>query len=166
MSNNSKKEKLQELMDKDASVDQDSMLTLTAEEGEDVFHYLDDHQEEVVVNSCIPGYLASLFAQDSPIKGKEDLMERLRDEGTLDDIEEEDLEDELEDILATEFVENWREHDDLIETETEQYDYKRGFCTVRAYVELPVHQLLELPEYSFTNFDIKVNTSMGELTIK
>ena len=153
-------------MDKDASVDQDSMLTLTAEEGEDVFHYLDDHQEEVVVNSCIPGYLASLFAQDSPIKGKEDLMERLRDEGILDDIEEEGLEDELEEILITEFMENWREHDDLIETETEQYDFKRGFCTVRAEVELPVYQLLELPEYSFTNFDIKVNTSMGELTIK
>ena len=92
MSNNSKKEKLQELMDKDARVDQDSMLKLIAEEGDDVFHYLDDYQEEVVMNSCIPNYLASLFAQDSPIKGKEDLMERLRDEGTLDDIEEEDLE--------------------------------------------------------------------------
>ena len=166
MSNNSKKEKLQELMDKDASVDRDSMLTLTMEEGEDVFHYLDDYQEEVVTNSCIPNSLASLFSQDSSIDGKEDLMERLRDEGILDDIEEEDLEFELEDILVTEFVENWREHDDLIETETEQYDYKRGFCTVRAYVELPVHQLLDLPDHSFSDFDIKVNTSMGELTIK
>ena len=37
MSNNPKKEKLQELMDKDASVDQDSMLKLIAEEGDDVF---------------------------------------------------------------------------------------------------------------------------------
>ena len=76
MSNNPKKEKLQELMDKDASVDQDSMLKLIAEEGDDVFHYLDGYQEEVVMNSCIPGYLASLFAQDSPIKGKEDIIER------------------------------------------------------------------------------------------
>jgi len=89
------------------------------------------------------------------------VLQSLRDDGLLDDYERDDtFSDYLNEVITDNF---WDV--DFIESSTEKYDYKRGFCTLTAEVVVPVAQLLEL-QPSLTGWSASVRTPAGVLTLE
>ena len=111
---------------READLDPSSRVTLFMEEGGDVFHYLDSYKHDFVEGTSLAYALAELVS-DPRFKDNE-YIKAMREEELLDDYERGLY--EFHDYVTEVITENWFDYD-WIETETEQYDYKRGFLTVQ-----------------------------------
>ena len=149
---------------KEAELPEDTRVTLRMEHGDSVVHAWDGFEEKVINDSGIPAEMANIATWPGDPLG---LLDDMRCEGLLDDYDRSDpdecgwFEEYVSDTLTDEARSfGW------IETETEQYDYKRGFCT--AYVELTttVGNLLEnMPLFPFGGWTAQVDTKLGSLKI-
>ena len=152
-------QKLQE-----AELPESTRVTLRMEHGDDVVHAWDGYEEKVINDSDIISEMTSVATYPGDPLG---LLDNMRTEGMLDGYDRSDpeecggFEEYVHDVLNEEArAYGW------IETETEQYDYKRGFCT--AYVEFntTVGNLLEnMPRYPFGGWPAQVDTKLGSLKI-
>ena len=148
-------EKLQE-----ANLDSGTRVELRTEYGESVVHAWDGYEEQVINNSDIVSEMVSLATYPGDPLG---ILDDLRSEGMLDEYEPRDFtfEEYVHDVINEEARSfGW------IETETEHYDYKRGYCT--AYVEYAttVGNLLEnLSTFPWGGWTANVQTKLGNLKI-
>ena len=152
-------EKLQE-----AELPENTRVTLRMEHGDDVVHAWDGYEEQVIDSSDIISEMTSIATYPGDPLG---LLDNMRNEGLLDEYPRDDTEGMgfFEEYVHDTLNEEARGYG-WIETETEQYDYKRGFCT--AYVEFTttVGNLVEnMSRYPFGGWTARVNTKLGSLTI-
>ena len=148
-------EKLQE-----AKLDSDTRVKLRSEYGEDVVHAWDSYESEVISNSDLVADLTELALH--PSNRNTYILDDLRNDGLLDDYEHDfTFEEYVHDTIMEEYWNyGW------IETETEQYDYKRGFCTAYVEYNTTVGKLMEnLSDFDWGNWTAEVDTDLGTLKV-
>ena len=145
---------------KEANLDSDTRVELRSEYGEDVVHAWDGYESEVISSSDLVSDLTELALH--PSNRNTYILDDLRNDGLLDDYEHDfTFEEYVHDTIMEEYWNyGW------IETETEQYDYKRGFCTAYVEYNTTVGKLMEnLSDFDWGNWTAEVDTDLGTLKI-
>ena len=142
----------------------DAMVTLTFEEGADVFHFNESEVEDAINETSVISEFASLIANsklDARNQWCGNVIEHLREQMLLDDYERGSF--EFEEYLADTIAENFYDHD-LIEYSTEKYDHKRGFTTLTATVKVNAENLIQCAPPLF-GWKAQVQTEKGVLVL-
>ena len=142
---------------------EDAMITLTREEGTDVFVHNETEVEDAMNNTSVIYDFASLIADtklDARNNWSGNIIQHLRDNDFLDDYERGSF--SFEDYLVETLTENFYDSD-LIEYSTEKYDHKRGFTTLTAQVEIPYANFVEVSPF-VSGWQVSVETDNGTLT--
>lgn len=141
----------------------DAMIHLTYEEGADVFVHNDTEVEDAINETSVIYEFASLVAQtklDVRNRWSGNILEHLRNESYLDDYERGTF--GFENFIAETIRDNFYDVD-LIEYSTEKYDYKRGFTTLTAEVDIPFANFVQV-DPNVTGWKVSVETENGTLT--
>ena len=149
---------------KEAELPEDTRVTLRMEHGDSVVHAWDGYEEQVINDSGIPAEMANIATWPGDPLG---LLDDMRNEGLLDDYDRSDPEGcgWFEEYVSDTLTEEARSFG-WIETETEQYDYKRGFCTAYVEYNTTVGKLMEnLSDFDWGNWTAEVDTDLGTLKI-
>ena len=149
---------------KNLNFESGATATLTYSEGTDVFVHNETEVETALADTDVVRNFAELIATPglkvNTLFGT-NVLQSLRDDGLLDDYERDDtFSDYLYEVITDNF---WDV--DFIESSTEKYDYKRGFCTLSTEVVVHVAQLLELQPY-LTGWSASVRANGGMLTFE
>ena len=142
---------------------EDALVTLTYEEGTDVFVHNETEIDDAMSNTSVINEFASLIAQsklDARNRWNGNVLEHLRAENYLDDYERGSY--GFEEYLAETLSENFYDTE-LIDYSTEKYDHKRGFTTLTAQVEVPVSNFVEVNPI-LSGWKVSVETEDGTLT--
>ena len=145
------------------SLSDDAVVTLTYEEGTDVFVHNETEVEDAMNETSVISEFAALIAQsklDARNRWSGNILEHLRAEDYLEDYERGShaFEDYLTETLSENFYDT-----ELIEYSTEKYDHKRGFTTLTAQVEVPLSNFVEVDPF-VTGWTVSVETDNGTLT--
>ena len=141
----------------------DAVVTLTYEEGTDVFVHNETEVEDAMNETNVINEFAALIAQsklDARNRWSGNILEHLRAEDYLEDYERGSyvFEDYLTETLSENFYDT-----ELIEYSTEKYDHKRGFTTLTAQVEVPLSNFVEVDPF-VAGWTISVETDNGTLS--
>ena len=142
---------------------EDAMITLTREEGTDVFVHNETEVDDAMNETSVIYDFASLIANtklDARNRRNGNVIQHLRDNDFLDEYERGSF--AFEDYLAETLTENFYDTE-LIEHSTEKYDHKRGFCTLTAQVEIPIANFMEVNPMVI-GWNVSVETENGTLT--
>ena len=142
----------------------DAMVTLTYEQGTDVFVHNETEVEDAMSETDVINEFASLVAQtklDARNRWSGNIINHLRSEDYLDDYERGS--DSFAEYIAETLSENFYDVD-LIEYSTEKYDHKRGFCTLTAQVEIPFANFVEVNPFGISGWTVSVETNNGTLS--
>jgi len=145
------------------NLDADAMITLTLEEGTDVFVHNETEVEDAMNETSVINNFASLIADtklDARNRWNGNIIQHLRDNDFLDEYERGSF--AFEDFLAETLSENFYDTE-LIEYSTEKYDHKRGFTTLTAQVEIPFANFVEVNPF-VSGWTVSVETDNGTLT--
>tara|TARA_A100001515_G_scaffold89119_2_gene70830 strand:+ start:423 stop:899 length:477 start_codon:yes stop_codon:yes gene_type:complete len=148
---------------KSMNLPEDAVVTLTYEEGTDVFVHNETEIDDAMSNTSVISEFAALIAQsklDARNRWSGNVLEHLRAENYLDDYERGSY--NFEEYLAETLSENFYDTE-LIDYSTEKYDHKRGFTTLTAQVEVPVSNFIEVNPILF-GWKVAVETEDGTLT--
>jgi len=148
---------------KKMNLPQDAMVTLTFEEGADVFHFNETEIETALSETSVVNEFAALIAQsklDARNRWSGNVLEHLRAEDYLEDYERGTY--EFEDFLSETIRDNFYDVE-LIEYSTEKYDHKRGYTTLTAQVEVPVGNFIEVDPF-VGGWTVSIATDSGTLT--
>ena len=146
---------------KEANLDSDTRVELRSEYGEDVVHAWDGYESEVISNSDLVSDLTELALH--PSNRNTYILDDLRNDGLLDDYERGSY--EFEEYVHDTIMEEYHNYG-WVETETEQYDYKRGFCTAYVQYNTTVGKLMEnLSDFDWGNWTAQVDTNLGTLKV-
>jgi len=145
------------------NLDDSAVVTLRYSEGTSVFVHNETEIETALSETSVVDSFSELIATpglQAHDQWGNNVLEELRDNALLDEYER--------DFTFAEFLNNAIRENfydvDLIESSTEKYDYKRGFCTLTATVEVPVSNLLESAPL-LTGWEVSVRTDTGLLTL-
>tara|TARA_B100001094_G_scaffold264483_1_gene266502 strand:- start:190 stop:666 length:477 start_codon:yes stop_codon:yes gene_type:complete len=142
---------------------EDAMITLTREEGTDVFVHNETEVDDAMNETSVIYDFASLIANtklDARNRWSGNVIQHLRDNDFLDEYERGSF--AFEEYLAETLTENFYDTE-LIEHSTEKYDHKRGFCTLTAQVEVPFANFAEVNPMVI-GWNVSVETENGTLT--
>lgn len=145
------------------NLSEDALVTLTYEEGTDVFVHNETEVEDAMNNTSVIGEYAALIAHrklDARHRWSGNVLQHLRDQDYLEEYERGTY--SFEEFLTETLSENFYDHE-LIEYSTEKYDYKRGFTTLTAAVDVPVSNFVEVDPF-ITGWTISVETENGTLS--
>lgn len=148
---------------KSMNLSEDAVITLTYEEGTDVFVHNETEVDDAMSNTSVINEFAALIAQsklDARNRWSGNVLEHLRSENYLDDYERGSY--GFEEYLAETLSENFYDTE-LIDYSTEKYDHKRGFTTLTAQVEVPVSNFIEVNPI-LSGWKVSVETEDGTLT--
>ena len=148
---------------KSMNLREDAVVTLTYEEGTDVFVHNETEIDDAMSNTSVINEFAALIAQsklDARNRWSGNVLEHLRAENYLDDYERGSY--AFEEYLAETLSENFYDTE-LIDYSTEKYDHKRGFTTLTAQVEVPVSNFIEVNPI-LSGWKVSVETEDGTLT--
>ena len=148
---------------KSMNLPEDAVVTLTYEEGTDVFVHNETEIDDAMSNTSVINEFAALIAHsklDARNRWSGNVLEHLRAENYLDDYERGSygFEEYLAEILSENFYDT-----ELIDYCTEKYDHKRGFTTLTAQVEVPVSNFIEVNPI-LSGWKVSVETDGGTLT--
>lgn len=153
------------------SLPSDATLTLTYSDGCDVFIHNDTAIETALketntvdVFSRLIEHLASTSTETHWV------LQQLRDDNVLDYDEEEDedgnaLPFRMDSMDISSAIEEYFGEQFFVEAEIKRYDYKRGFCTMVATIELSLEELVQSAP-NLSGWEISVETPNGTLTIE
>ena len=140
-----------------------AVATLTYSEGTSVFVHNETEIEAALSGTAVVEAFSELIATpglQAHDQWGNNVLEELRDNELLDEYER--------DFTFAKFLNNTIRDNfydlDMIESSTEKYDYKRGFCTLTATVEVPVSNLLESAPF-LTGWEVSIRTDTGLLTL-
>ena len=142
---------------------EDTMVVLTREEGTDVFVHNETAVEDAMNETSVIADFATLISDtklDARNSWNGNIIEHLRDNDFLDEYERGSF--LFEDYLAETLTENFYDTE-LIEHSTEKYDYKRGFTTLTARVEVPLANFVEVNPF-VSGWNVSVETENGTLS--
>ena len=125
----------------------DTIVTLSYEDHHEGWHSTGELESESVVETCTADQVAQLITDpDLKVKtsfGDELAIDVLRDNDYLEDYERGSY--DFDNYVTEQIQENFWELDSLIECSIEQYDYKRGKCTVSAELTTTLGELKQSP---------------------
>jgi len=142
---------------------EDAMVTLTYEEGTDVFVHNETEVEDAMNNTSVINEYAALIAHsklDARHRWNGNVLQHLREQDYLEEYERGTY--GFEEFLTETLSENFYDHE-LIEYSTEKYDYKRGFTTLTAAVDIPVANFVEVDPF-VSGWTVSVETENGTLS--
>jgi hypothetical protein len=142
---------------------EDTMVTLTYQEGTDVFVHNETEVEDAISETDVIDTFASLIANtklDARNRWSGNIIQHLREQDYLSDYERGSY--NFEEFIAETLTDNFYDHD-LIEYTTEKYDYKRGHTTLTAQVNIPVANFIEVNPF-VSGWNISVETGAGTLS--
>ncbi len=145
------------------NLDSDALVTLTYEEGADVFHFNETEIETAISETSVINEFASLVANsrlNASNRWCGNVLEHLRDNEYLSDYERGTY--AFEDYISETIAENFYDVE-LVEYSTEKYDHKRGFTTLTAQVQVPVSNLIQESPF-LSGWTVSVETDNGTLT--
>jgi len=154
-------EKLREL-----KLPADTMVSLSYSEGASVFVHNDTAVDTAVENTDVISVFSELVA--TPKLNVYDnwgnhVLNDLRNSTYLDAYEPRDF--YFSEFITQTLVENFCDIE-FIDASVEQYDYKRGYCTLSADVRVPIDELLTNENVSVGGWTISVKTDHGTLTFE
>jgi len=148
---------------REMNLDSTSKVTLSTEGGSEIIHYTgEDYEGETIDETGIANLLADLII--SPQLANNTVIEKLRDNGALDDYERGSF--NFEEYVASAIRSDWYEY---LDVDTEHYDHKRGFTSVKAEVGTTLGELLKADmesPYLFNSWEVEVQTPMGTLKVE
>ena len=149
---------------KNLNLPEDTVVTLTMEEGTDVFHFNETEIETALADTSVVGSLSDLMTTPglNLLQHGNSLLDGFRSEGLLDDYERGSL--TFSEYIAESINDDFYDVD-CIEYSTEKYDHKRGFTTLTAEVQVNLGELLEHSPY-LGGWEVKVPTPNGTLTLE
>jgi len=125
----------------------DTVVTLTYEDRHEGWHSTGDLPDEAVNETFTAEQVASVITDyklgATTGWGNNNALDELREQDFLDDYERGDF--DFDTYVAETIKENFWELDSLIETSVEQYDHKRGVCTVSSTLKTTLGQLKQSP---------------------
>jgi len=138
-------------------------------DGNDVFHYKDNYIEETVASTGTVNALSEVITTIKSTFMTEwgtDIIQEMRDDNLLKDYERGSFtfDQYVGNVITTNFYEY-----DWLHTDTEHYDYKRGFTTITARVQAPygeIRKFYETIDQIFLGWTAVVRTSAGTITIE
>ena len=146
------------------NLDDDAVVTLTCEEGCDVFHFNETEIETALSETGVVENFAELLAtpglnvQDS--WSGDSVLQSLREQDLLEDYERDgDFAGFLTEVINDNFYDV-----EVIDYSTEKYDHKRGYTTLTATAKVTAGNLLEAAPMLF-GWTVSVNTDAGVLTL-
>jgi len=142
---------------------ENAVATLTYCEGTSVFVHNETDVETAIAETAVVESFCDLIA--TPRLQVQDqwgnnVLEQFRDNGFLDEYERNHT---FAEFLNETTRDNFYDLD-LIEHSTEKYDYKRGFCTLTATVEVPVDNLMKVAPF-LNGWKVAINTDLGQLIL-
>ena len=150
---------------KNLNLEEGAIVTLTYEQGADVFHFNETEIETAISETDVVSQFAEMIA--TPGLDARDgwsetsIIENLRNEGLLDDYERGagNFSEYITEMISDNFYDV-----ELIDYSTEKYDHKRGFTTLTATVKVPVENLLACAPLIY-GWKAQVATNAGVLTL-
>lgn len=152
-------EKLSEL-----NLPNDTKVSLSISEGTDVFVHNETEVETALSETSVVNDVAELITTsglnvksqwgESPIQG-------LRELDLLDDYERGSY--SFAEFVAETIADNFYDQE-FVESSTEKYDHKRGFCTLSAAFEVNLKELLDTRPF-LHSWEVTVPTANGTLTL-
>tara|TARA_Y100001972_G_scaffold118090_1_gene157814 strand:+ start:2592 stop:3068 length:477 start_codon:yes stop_codon:yes gene_type:complete len=142
---------------------EDAMITLTRQEGTDVFVHNETEVEDAINETSVIYDFASLISNtklDARNRWSGNIIKHLRDNDFLDEYERGSY--CFEDFLAEMLTDNFYDVE-LIDYSTEKYDHKRGFTTLTAQVQIPFSNFSEVNPI-VSGWEVSVETNNGTLT--
>ncbi len=141
----------------------DTTVTMSYSEGTDVFVHNETAVDTAISETDVINQFASLVITpgfQAEVSYVGNVMDTIRNEGYLDDYERGSFtfEDYVTEVLAENFYDQ-----EFIESSVEQYDYKRGFCTLQTTVTAPLANFLESKPF-VSGWTVSVRTPNGTLT--
>ena len=146
--------------------DEKAVVTLSYEDDYEGWHCRDEFMEDAVNNTDTVTRVAELVA-DTQLQvvtsyGNENALELLREQEMLEEYVRGD--EMFEDFIGEQIRENFHELDEFIECEVEQYDHKRGRCTVSAEFKTTLENLKKSPS-SAIGWTAKVKHGNGTFSV-
>jgi len=142
---------------------EDAKVSLRFSEGADVFVHNETEVETALSDTDVVNRFSELVATrglNAQTRWGDNIVDEIRNQGMLDDYVRDDT---FSDFISEMMHENFYEFD-FIETSTEKYDHKRGFCTLSAEVEVPIVNLMQVQPNLF-GWDVVVETPLGSLSV-
>ena len=142
----------------------DTEVSLLYSEGTDVFVHNETEIEDALSETDVVSTFAELIATRGLRVSTQfggNILERLREDELLSDYDRDgDFATFLTDVISENFYEY-----DFIESSTEKYDHKRGFCTLSANVKVPLSDIIKHSPF-LSGWEVSVKTNNGDLTLK
>jgi len=148
---------------KNLNLPKETMVTLTFEEGVDVFHFNETEIDTALSETSVVDEFAALIAHsklDARNRWSGNVLEQLRAEDYLEEYERGTY--AFEEFLAETIKDNFYDVD-FIDHSTEKYDHKRGFTTLTAQVEVPIENFIEVDPF-ISGWNVSVETDNGTLS--
>ncbi len=150
---------------KNLNIDPTTMATLTYIDGVDVFIHNQDEVETALSETKVVEEFCELIATpglDVTTMYGTPILEELRQCSLLEEYERGTyaFAEYLTDVVNDNFYEF-----DFIDTNVQKFDHKRGFCELRAEVQVPVGQLVDSTAL-ISSWTVSVPTENGILTIE
>ena len=150
---------------KSLELSEGAVVTLTYEEGADVFHFNETEIETALSETDVVEQLAELIATPG-LEAKDawsevPIIENLREAGLLDEYERGSF--NFAEYLTEMLNENFYDAE-LIDYSTEKYDHKRGFTTLTATVKVNAENLIQCAPTLF-GWKAQVQTEKGVLVL-
>jgi len=146
--------------------DEKAVVTLSYEDNYEGWHYRDEFIEDAVSNTDTASRVAELVT-DTQLQvvtayGNETAIEVLREQELLEEYVRGD--EVFEEFVEEQIRENFHDLDEFIECEVEQYDHKRGRCTVSAQFKTTLENLKKSPNTA-AGWTVKVKHGSGTFSI-
>ena len=135
---------------------EDSMVSLRYSEGTDVFVHNETEIETAMSETDVIGRFSELITTPglrAQTRWGEDIIGELRSSGFLEEYERDYT---FSDFISETISENFYDFE-FIESSTEKYDNKRGFCTLSAEVEITYGNLVN-SQPDLIGWDVVVET--------
>jgi hypothetical protein len=160
---------------------EDSFVTLSYTEGNDVWHINDGYVTDSVHETATASLLAGLLASGIPVYSNwgepsegNDILNEMRANNELDEYER--GEEYFQDFITERLAETIYEGEYSLQYSTEQYDYKRGRCDISTEVQVRFGDILKAEldtdgrfmyfdvDSFVSGFNVSVQTPNGTLT--
>ena len=146
-------------------VTDDTIVTLRYEDRHEGWHATGDLEENAVRETSTADMVAGLILDKqlavTTSFGDETALDAMRAADFLDEYERGEY--AFEQFIAETIRENPFEMDEFVEFSTEQYDHKRGVCTVSAQFKTTVGSIKNSPS-SVSGWEISIPTNNGNFT--
>jgi|TARA_Y100000310_G_scaffold36989_1_gene34760 hypothetical protein len=148
---------------KKLNITESANVILTYKEGCDVFVHNETAVDDAINYTDVISEFADLVATpglkaEVPYCGN--VLAVMREEGHLDDYERDGT---FQEYIAAVITENFYDQE-FIESSVEQYDYKRGYCTLETTVAVPFGNLIAAHP-CIDNWTVSVPMENGVLTL-